>query len=90
MYEKNIFIALFATHLCLFDQCHDNVIQVFNVSTTLSMSNSLFLHQKEKYFITFSCLKQIWYKAVDCRVQARPCPFIQVLSRFYPNFIQIS
>ena len=46
MYEKSLFIALFETHLCLFDQCHDNVIQVFNVSTTLSMSISLFLHQK--------------------------------------------
>ena len=51
MYEKSSFIALFATHLCLiFDQCHDNVIQVFNVSTTLSMSISLFLHQKVKLF----------------------------------------
>ena len=51
MYEKSlIFIALFATHLCLFDQCHDNVIQVFNVSTTLSMSISLFLHQKVQLF----------------------------------------
>jgi hypothetical protein len=50
MYEKSSFIALFGTHLCLFDQCHDNVIQVFNVSTTLSMSNLLFLHQKLKVF----------------------------------------
>ena len=58
MYEKNLleneissFIALFASHLCLFDQCHDNVIQVYNVSTTLSMSISvsLFLHQKVRF-----------------------------------------
>ena len=51
--KKSSFIALFDTHLCLFDQCHDNVIQfiqVFNVSKTLSMSISLFLHQKLKIF----------------------------------------
>ena len=48
--KKRTFIALFDIHLCLFDQCHDNVIQVFNVSKTLSMSISLFLHQKLKIF----------------------------------------
>ena len=65
--KKRTFIALFAIHLCLFDQCHDNVIQVFNVSTTLSMSISLFLHQKLNTFYNIFCLKNCLKKPVEYR-----------------------
>ena len=69
--KKRTFIALFAIHLCLFDQCHDNVIQVFNVSTTLSMSISLFLHQKLNVFYNFFCLEKLSEKTRGVQVKFR-------------------
>ena len=59
--KKRTFIALFAIHLCLFDQCHDNVIQVYNVSTTLSMSISvsLFLWISSSLFPSFFLARSV-------------------------------